>query len=126
VKVLAVVASSSASEDDLAETLRALVGLHAAGHEVSLFEWGAGEGALSPDATLPAETERALEALAEDGVVPSRPSDLGGAIARTDALWVLSDPERTRVPALLRLSRGARPTDDALAALPRAGCVVVE
>jgi hypothetical protein len=126
VRVVGVVAAADVREDDLAEGVRVLLGLHAAGHAVAIRECGTGVGRLAPDASLPAETERALEALAEDSVVPEGPEGLADAIARADAVLVLASPARSGEPAVLALRRGERPSRADLEAIASAGCVVLE
>jgi hypothetical protein len=126
VRVVGLAAAGTPNPGDLAEFLRVLVALRACGHSVALLEAGAGARTLGPDAALPTDAERYLDALAEDGVEPSHGVDVAAALAEADALVLLPDSRRVGEPPLLRLRRGVRPGTDALAALTRAGQVILE
>jgi hypothetical protein len=125
-RVLALVAAGADGSSDLAEFLRVVVGLRACGHETTLAEMGAGVGTLGPEARLPAEAERYLDALEAEDVRPVRSPDVSSLVARADAIVLLPDASRSGVPALLRLRRGVEPAPEDLAALLEAGQVCLE
>jgi len=108
-----------------AEFLRVLAALRAVDVQVDLREAGAGVGTLSASPDLDPDGDRYLEALVEDGVVPGPEGDLAAGIASADALLVLADPGRPATPPVLYLVRGERPAAATLAAIPRAGQVVI-
>ena len=125
-RVTAIVAAASIESRAGTEFLRVLTALRAAGVAVRLVEAGAGVGALTGgDPLLEPDGERYVAALAEEGVVAGRGTDVPGAIAEADAVVVLLDPARTGSPPLWVLPTRERPADEDVPAMLQAGQVVL-
>lgn len=123
--VLAIVAAPRADGPEGTEFLRVLVALRVCDCPVTLVEAGAGVGVLSREPDLTVEGERYLDALRGEGVEPRADADLAEALAAADAVVLLPDPSRPRVPALLEIPRGAPVTAETAAELLRAGQVAI-
>ena len=125
-RVLALVTAPSAESPAGTEFLRVLVALRAAGAEVALAEAGRGAGALTGgDPALEPGGERYLAALADDGVVAARGTDVPAQVAAADVVVVLPDPARPGRPPLLVLPRGERPSERIRKEMLEAGQVVI-
>lgn len=121
--VLAISAAPRVDGPEATEFLRVLVALRACEVAVELVETAGGIGSLSREPSLSPEGERYLEALAQDGVVPSPVSlstDLHAKVEASSDVVVLPDPSRTRFPPLVRWS-DVRARSDAIASVLAAG-----